>query len=162
MVVIVGVIYYLVLAMNTGDTGWFLQGFDEQAAEITVHCFGEDVVISAADPAYTRFNELINETLTGSKRWDPLSMSDPTYVDYQGHPEMMVMEISYAPPVRVHSNVKYFSNVDTLIIPLVGRHSQFNTIFGRAQGNTTAGSLHVEDVSSLSAYLASQGLCVAP
>jgi hypothetical protein len=162
MVIIVGVIYYLVLAMNTGDARWFLPGFEEQADEMTIHCFGEDVVISATDPAYARMNELINATLTGSKRWDPLTMSDLTYADYQDHPDMLVLEIRYAPPVRVHSNVRYFSNIDTLVIPLVGRHAQFNTIFGRTQGNTTAGSLHVENVSNLSDYLTSQGLCVIP
>lgn len=162
MVVIVGVIYYLVLAMNTGDARWFLPGFSEQANEIIIHCFGEDVVVSATDPHFQPLNELINATLTGSKRWDPLSMSDVTYSEYQEHPDMMVLEIRYAPPVRVHSNTKYFSGVDTLIIPLVGRHAQYNTIFGRANDNTTAGSLHVDDVSALSEYLAAQGICVAP
>jgi hypothetical protein len=107
-------------------------------------------------------NALINETLSQNKRWDPLTMSDVTYQDYQTQPTMLVLEMKYAPPVRLHSNTKFFSSVDTMLIPLVGRHAQYNTVFGRINENTTPGSFHVQDTAQLTEYLAAQGICKEP
>jgi hypothetical protein len=52
--------------------------------------------------------------------------------------------------------------VDTLIIPLEGRHAQYNTVFGRINGNSTAGSFHVQSIAQLTEYLAAQGICKQP
>ena len=103
--------------------------------------------------------DLVNNSLTGRKRWDSLSLSNVTYQDYQSHPQMMVVEFTYPEPVRVHSRYKFFSNVDRLIIPLVGRHSQTNAIFGRRAQYPAAGSFHVDDLSAIKDYLEKQELC---
>jgi hypothetical protein len=161
-VLIVVVIYYLVVAMNTKDLLWFRSAFNGSPESITVHCFGQDIVLTPTDPHYTAINQFINEAMSGDKRWDSTSLSVATYEDYQSHPSMMVLEAKYAPPVRVHSNVKFFSRVDTLVIPLVGRHAQYNTVFGRLQNESNAGSFHLESTAMLTEYLASQRLCVEP
>jgi hypothetical protein len=161
-VLIVAGIYYLVIAFNTGDVLWFRTAFNGSPESITIHCFGENIVLSPTDQHFAALNELINASVSGEKRWDPLSLSEATYEDYQTHPKMMVLEVKYAPPVRVHSNVKYFSSVDTLVIPLVGRHAQYNTVFGRLQRESNAGSFHLESTALLTEYLASQRFCVEP
>lgn len=162
MVVIVAVIFYLVIFVNTGDAQWFVGTFDGTPNKIVVHCFGTDLEFSPVDEHFEPLNELVNESISSDKRWDPLSLSDATYQDYQTHPGMMTLEMTYSPAVRVHSNTKYFSNVDTLIIPLVGRHSQYNTIFGRYNDEINAGSFHVESTAQMTEYLAAQGICKEP
>jgi hypothetical protein len=162
MVVIVAVIFYLVVFVNTGDAQWFVSTFDGTPNSIVVHCFGTDKELTPVDAHFEPLNALLNQAISSEKRWDPLSLSDATYLDYQTHPDMMTLEMTYAPPVRVHSNTKYFSNVDTLIIPLVGRHAQYNTVFGRYNDEINAGSFHLESTAQMTEYLAAQGICKEP
>lgn len=157
--VVLLVVTYLVISLNTNDLLWFDQRFDETAFQIAVHCYGTDVMIEPGSPNFEPLNRLFNQTMSGPKRWDPLSMSEITYQDYQTHPKMMSIQAFYAPPVRVHSNVKFFSNVTTLIIPLDARHSASNAVFGRNQSYPVAGSLHVENTNLLTEYLVAEGLC---
>lgn len=162
LVVVVAVVYYAVLAMNTGDLYWFRTTFEGQPVEIIIHCYGNDMLLGPTNANFAELNELINQTISQRKRWDPLSMSDVTYNDYQTHPRMMTLEMLYAPPIRIHTQTKYFSRLDRLIIPLDGRHSEYNTIFGRHAGLLIPGSLHVENMGQLTEYLAVQGLCKQP
>ena len=155
-------VYYLIVALNTGDVFWFWPGFDAQPAQIVVHCYGQDVVVDPASEAFTRITALVNRQLSGRKRWDSLSMSQETYEAYLTSPEMMVLELRYAEPVRIHANFKFFKHVDTFLIPLVGRHDYTYPIFGRYRESTVAGSLHVETTQPLREYIAAAGLCVKP
>jgi hypothetical protein len=162
MILVVAVIYYLVITINTGDAQWFRSDFEAKAQEIVVHCFGEDVILTPTDVHYSAFTELVNAAISQEKRWDPLSLSEQTYADYQTHPKMMTVELRFMPAVRIHSDKKYFSVVDTLIIPLEGRHAQYNTVFGRNDDNPAAGSFHLESTAALTEYLAAQGICRMP
>ena len=126
---------------------------------MVVHCYGEDVPIQPGSEHFNEINRLVQETLTGRKRWDPLTMSAVTYEEYQGHPSMMVLELFYGSKIRIHSRYKFFSNVDTLIIPLDGRHSQTNAIFGRTNEYISVGSFHVKTITPLVEYLFEEGLC---
>ncbi len=159
---IVASVFYLVTALNTGDAAWFRSNFDETPSQMILHCYGTDVVFEPAEAEYAGINELVNEALSGGKRWDPLTMSVSTYQDYLRHPQMMTLELRYAPPVRLHSAVKFFSRVDTLIIPLDGRHAQYNLVFGRMGDEVNAGSFHIESFDELRSYITAQGLCVKP
>lgn len=124
-----------------------------------VHCYGHDVVINPGDSSYQVVNEAVNSTLSGSKRWDQLSLSDVTYAEYQTSPNMMVMELSYDPPARIHSFYMFFKNVDTMIIPLDGRHASINTVFGRLRGYNEAGSLHVATSQPILDALEREDIC---
>ena len=153
---------YLIIALNTGDLLWASPVFDAQPQAIVIHCFGQDVVVEPGSEHFTALTERVNESLSGRKRWDSLSLSDETYQDYQDHPDMMVLEVTYPAVLRVHSPYKFFSNVDRIIIPLVGRHAQTNAVFGRWLENPAAGSFHVRSTAPLVEYLSSQGLCKQP
>jgi hypothetical protein len=158
VIVIVPIIYFII-SLNTGDLLWISPVFNSQPQTITIHCFGEDVYLEHNSSEFEAMVDLVNNSLTGRKRWDSLSISNVTYQDYQSHPQMMVVEFTYPEPVRVHSRYKFFSTVDRLIIPLVGRHSQTNAIFGRRAQYPAAGSFHVDDLSGIKDYLAKQELC---
>ncbi len=152
-------IIYLIIAINTGDLLWASPIFNYEPRSIVIHCFGEDVYPEAGSAAFMAITDLVNRSLSGRKRWDSLSLSDSTYQDYQSHPQMMVVELFYSEPIRIHSRFKFFSNVNRIIIPLVGRHAQLNSVFGRRNDFPAAGSFHVNDLAPLKAYLSENELC---
>jgi len=160
--VIFFVIVFAIITMNTGDILWFWPIFDGESQRIVIHCYGKDVVVQPNDPSYDLVNSAVNDSLSGSKRWDSLSMSDATYDDYQISSVMMVLELGYNPPTRIHSFYKFFKNIDTIVIPLDGRHASTNTVFGRLRGNTLAGSMHVENIQNMITTLGEQELCPIP
>ncbi len=97
--------------------------------------------------------------MSGRKRWDSLTMSEATYQEYQTNPQMIVLEFFYPEPVRVHSTYKFYSNVDNLVIPIEGRHSQTNAVFGQANGIPTAGALHIDSTEQFKTYMTNMDLC---
>lgn len=153
---------YGIIALNTGDWLWISPVFDYQPTIIIIYCFGEKVTIPAGSDHFSALVEIVNHTLSGRKRWDSLTMSAETYREYQTNPEMMVVELHYPAPIRVHSRYKYFSNVDKIIIPLVGRHAQTNAVFGRRFGLPAAGSFHPVSTVPVKEYLIEKNLCTPP
>ena len=152
---------YGFVALNTEDAMWFWPKFEEVPQAITVYCYGQSLSIEPTSSDFTGVTQLVNNSLSGRKNWDSLSMSDETYTYYQSHPEALVVELEYTRPVRIHSIYKYFSNVRTLVIPLDGRHSQTNAVFGRNGENITAGSLHVHETNKIMDFLNTQGVCTS-
>ena len=151
---------YAVISINTNDLLWFWPRFESQPASMVVHCYGQDVEITPASQHFSPLVKIVNATLSGEKRWDPLSLSQATYDEYLTDPSMLTLEVYYPETVRIHTQTTYFSNVDILVIPLDARHSDYNTIFGRTQaGDSAAGSLHVASIEQLNVYLYAQGLC---
>jgi hypothetical protein len=161
-IVIFAGLLFLITAMNTGDLLWFWPSFKGIPVDITVHCYGKDVQVTPGQPAFEAVNTVINSSLGGNKRWDSLSMSDETYQEYQTSPAVMVVELSYDPPVRLHSQYAFFKNVNTLIIPLDGRHVSTNPVFGRTNGFTNSGSFHLKSTAPIIAVLQEQGICTKP
>lgn len=153
---------YGIIALNTGDLLWISPVYNYQPQTITLHCFGGDVYLESGSADFEQMTELVNQSITGRKRWDSLSLSDATYEDYQTHPQMMMVELTYSNPIRVHSRYKFFSNVDRIILPLVGRHAQLNAVFGRRLNFQIPGSFLVDDMKPVKDYLAENDLCVEP
>jgi hypothetical protein len=114
---------YGIIALNTGDLLWISPVFNAEPRAIVIHCYGNDVPLKPGTSDFVVLNDLVNETLSGSKRWDQLSLSEVTYQDYQTSLEMMTLELYYASPLRIHSPYKYYSNVNAIIIPLEGRYA---------------------------------------
>jgi hypothetical protein len=161
-VIFIAPLVYLIIALNTDDLLWFSPIFSSQPQTILIHCFGNDVYIESNTSEFKTVTDLVNDSLSGRKRWDSLTISDATYQDYQTHPEMMVVELSYSEPVRIHSRYKFYSNVEQIIIPLVGRHAQSNAVFGRTNNRPLAGSFHVTATTPIKNYLTESSLCLEP
>ena len=151
---------YGFMALNTEDPLWFYPKFEETPEEIVVFCYGNEIVLEPGSATFSELNSLVNEAISGRKNWDSLSMSDDTYAYYHTSSEMMVLEMRYRQPVRIHSIYKYFSNVGALVIPLEGRHSQTHAVFGRTGEEFTAGSLHIQNISRMRDFLVAEGVCV--
>lgn len=161
-VLVLAPLIYLIIALNTGDLLWASPVFNYQPQIIVIHCFGDDVYLEMGASDFNSMTDLVNQTLTGRKRWDSLTMSDETYHDYQSNSQMMVVELSYSEPIRVHSRYKFYSNVDRIIIPLIGRHAQTNVVFGRRIDLSVPGSFHVDSMTPIKDFLAESSLCSAP
>jgi hypothetical protein len=159
---IIAVMFVLIVAFNTGDLLWFYPVFDEVPVGMTVHCYGETVEVRPGDPAFTVLNTAVNQVISGTKRWDQLSLSDVTYEEYQTSDQMVVLELYYEPPVRIHSAYKFMKNIDTIVIPLVGRHAQSNAIFGRLGEFIAAGSFHFKTMAPIEQAVQAAGLCQLP
>ncbi|RME47442.1 MAG: hypothetical protein D6791_05795 [Chloroflexi bacterium] len=153
---------YGLISLNTGDLLWFWPKFDAEPAGMMIHCYGRDVKLEPGTVPFSDITALVNQGLSGAKRWDPLSLSDTTYDEYQHSPRMMTLEVFYEPPVRIHSQYKFFSDVDTLVVPLDGRHARYRVVFGRARGITGPGSFPMETAPLIAEYLNKEGLCVKP
>jgi hypothetical protein len=150
---------YGIVALSTEDALWFVPTFSEDAAEVAVYCRGEQATVTAGSPHLPSINVFINEVLSGRNNWDSLTMSEATYRYYRESDAVVALEIRYDHPVRVHSIYKYFSGIDTIVIPLVGRHANVNAVFGMIDGVPTAGALHVDSPDKILDYLAANGLC---
>ncbi|MBI4770500.1 MAG: hypothetical protein HY784_08855, partial [Chloroflexi bacterium] len=147
---------------STEDLLWFWPRFDARPSAITVHCYGQDVYPAIGSQQFNQLTALVNEQISGYKNWDSLGISDATYQDYLSSPQMMTLELSYAPAVRVHSFYKFFSAVDTLLIPLDARHAESRAVFGRHRGQPNGGALHVQSIAPVKEYIAAAGLCSKP
>jgi hypothetical protein len=159
---LIAVMFVLIIAFNTGDMLWFYPVFDEIPVGITLRCNGETTEIRPGDPAFAAVNNAVNEVITSTKRWDDLSLSDITWEEYQTSDEVVVLILAYDPPVRIHSSYKFMKRIDTIVIPLVGRHAQDNTLFGRMGDYIAAGSFHFKTMAPIEEAVQAQGLCPLP
>jgi hypothetical protein len=153
---------FMITAMNTRDLLWFWPVFNQVPVGIVIHCYGTDVEVKPGQPAFELVTSVVNTSLSGSKRWDDISMSDVTYQEYQTSPKVMVIELHYDPPVTVHSQYVYFKNVNWLIIPLDGRFASTDAVFGRTGKFTNSGSYHVKSTAPIVTALQEQGICTKP
>ena len=159
VVVAMALVIYAIISFATGDWLWFSNSFRETPNAIVLHCYGESIDIDPGSFHFSKLKQIMNESMTGRKRWDSLTMSEGTYQEYQTNPQMIVLEFFYPEPVRVHSTYKFYSNVDNFVIPIEGRHSQTNAVFGQANGIPTGGSLHIESTEQFKAYMTNTELC---
>jgi hypothetical protein len=160
-IILVAAFAFFVIALNTRDLLWFWPTYDELPRQMIVHCYGSDVEVEPG-AAFEAVNGAVNETLSGSKRWDQLTMSEETYQEYQDSPTMMVLELVYDPAARIHSFYSFYKNVTRMVIPLDGRHASTNAIFGRLGDFNLSGSFHVESNAPILEAVQANGICQMP
>ena len=173
--VILVVIAYAILSLSTNDMLWFWPVFAETPSDITVYCYGDPVKIQSGTQEFNELATIFNESFSGYKNWDSLSMSLISWQDYQTNPAFATLVMTYPEPVRVHSYYKYFSSVNKLVMPLDGRHASSNPIFGvGVQRSTSAdgvvtltevpgsGAFHIASKAPVMDYLTANGFCALP
>lgn len=159
VIVVLILIVYAIIAFTTGDLLWFSTTFRETPYAVVLHCRGETLDIDQGSFHFSRLTRIMNDSMSGRKRWDSLTMSTETYQDYQTNPQMVVVEFFYREPVRVHSTYSYYSNVDNFVVPIEGRHAQANVVFGQNNGIPTGGALYIESIDEFKVYLQNMDLC---
>lgn len=159
VVVAVILIFFLVMALSTQDLLWFWPAFEAQPDAIVIRCYGETFEVDPESTAFQELVETLSQGLWGMKQWTNLSLSYATLQLYRYWDDALVVEFIYNSPIRIHSHYRYFSNVDTLLVPLVGRHADTYPIFGMRRGAPGAGSLHIENSDTLLGIINERGLC---
>jgi hypothetical protein len=159
MVVVVILIFFVVMSVGTQDLLWFWPAFDAQPDAIIVRCYGDTLEVDPDSTAFQELVEALSQGLWGLKHWTDLSLSSSTLQRYRYWEDTFVLEFVYNSPIRIHSHYRYFSNVDTLIVPLVGRHAGTYPIFGLKQGSPSAGSLHLMTSDPLLEIVRERGIC---
>jgi hypothetical protein len=158
---VVSISVYSIISIATGDWFWWSQKFSETPRSVVVYCYGETIQFEPGSYHFSALAEIANKEISGRKRWDSLSLSQVTYQEYQNSSRAKVIEFYYPEPIRVHNSSRFFSSVDTLIIPLEGRHAPTNAVFGQNNGVPSAGSLHIESTERFEQYLQNQKICPA-
>lgn len=154
-------IYFSIMAY-TKDALWFYPVFDVEPAQIAIRCYGEQVILEQDSEHLSVIAGMVNEQISGDKRWDELNLTDPTYQDYQTTTSMMILELNYSEPQRIHSRSPFFSGFTTLLIPLDGRYSDTNIMFAVRNGKPGGGSFHVQSFVPVKSYIEDHSLCVKP
>ena len=157
--IILVVIVYLMMTLNTGDALWFWTTFEETPSAIKMYCYGEEKDLTPGSKEFTDLTAIFNENFSGYKNWDSLSMSENTWADYQVNDQFATLVMEYPQPVRVHSIYKYFSHVDRLVIPLDGRHSQSLAVFGMNGDIPGSGAMHIRTLTPLINFVNTAGVC---
>jgi len=136
--------------------------YNSQPVSALIRCYGGEVRLEGHSTNLAAIAGMVNEQLSGKKRWDELNLTDQTYEEYQSSPRMMILELFYDSPQRVHSSSPFFSNFDSLLIPLDGRHSDTSIIFALIGGMPGGGSFHVQDFQPVVDYLVQRNICSKP
>lgn len=159
VVIVIALSIYAIISFATGDWLWFSSSFRETPTAVVLHCRGETVSFDQGSFHFSKLTRIMNDSMSGRKRWDPLTMSEETYNEYTTSPQMIALEFFYREPIRVHSSYKFYSSVNNLVIPLEGRHSQTNAVFGQNDGVPAGGSLHINSTDQFKEFLNNMELC---
>jgi hypothetical protein len=159
VLVVAGAVYTLKAAYSR-DPLWFWSGFEAMPSQVVIRCHDRTVILGSASPDTGGIAALVNQQLSGRKRFDPMSLSDATFAYYQTDPGVVTLELIYAEPVRVHLPNMYFTNITSFLIPLEGRYADTAILFGLIDGRPAGGALHVETNQPIVDYLAGATLCI--
>ena len=150
---------YFSIAIYTKDMLWAYPVFEAKPVLAIIRCYGEAVTLQQDSNHLLVIANMVNEQISGDKRWDELNLTDQTHQDYQTSENMMILELFYDEPQRVHSYSPFFSGFDSTIIPLDGRFADTNIIFSLISGRPSGGSFHVETFEPLKSYIENNSLC---
>jgi hypothetical protein len=156
------VFIYLMLAAYSRDLVWFWPKFDELPVQVLVRCHGQERRLEGTSAEAQEIAWMLNEQISGDKRFDNLNLTTPTYEYYLTDPGVVTLELFYSEPVRIHLPNMYFSNITSLLLPLEGRYANTRIVFGLINGVPAGGSFHVNSTQKIVDYLAESGLCTVP
>lgn len=154
-------VYFSVVAY-TKDLLWFYPVFNAQPSRAVIWCYGREVILGQDSLHLAAIAKLVNEQISGDKRWDALNLTDQTYHYYQTDTSIMVLELFYNEPQRIHSRSPFFSGFTSLLIPLDARFSNDNIFFSLINGKPSGGSFHVETFKPVRSYIHDNDLCIKP
>jgi hypothetical protein len=156
------VFIYLMLAAYSRDLLWFWPKFDEMPIQVLVRCQGQEHKLEGTSAEAQVIAWMLNEQISGDKRFDTLNLTTPTYEYYLTDPGVVTLELLYSEPVRIHLPNIYFSNISSLLVPLEGRYANTKIVFGLINGVPAGGSFHVNSTQKIVDYIAKSGLCTVP
>ena len=74
-IIILAMIVYTIIAISIGNWSWFSNCFSEATDGISMNCLEKTFQVDPASLRFSTMTLLLNKTLPGKNRWDPLNMS---------------------------------------------------------------------------------------
>ncbi len=146
---------YVVIALSTNDPAWIWPVFTAKPAKFMLYQQGQVIEIGPQSPAYEPITATLNRALSRVVGFqETLGLSEETLAEYRTR--ATVLEVYYPRPVVVHSRFN-FGRPNTILIPLVGRHSEANVVFGGLNGSYWPGALTLKDLQPLKDQLSAWG-----
>lgn len=158
----IAALVYLSMTAYTKDGLWFWPVFNAQPSSLVIYCYGNQVSLDGTSADAQELARLLNDQLSGDKRWDELTLTNDTYNDYVSDPAFLVLEYIYPEGQRVHSPSPFFTGFTSLILPVDARHADSNTVFSLINGKPAGGSYHVESILPIKNYIYQSNVCVKP
>lgn len=146
---------YFVITMTTNDPIWIWPKFEGRPSSIVVHHAGAHAEIVPGDADYDAINDELNAALSKISTYhESLGVSDDTVAEYRQ--VYTALEVHYDEPIVIHTRF-LFGRPKHLLIPLSGRHSEYNPVFGGTGDSYRPGALGLEDLEPLKRELAQRG-----
>jgi len=155
---VVGLLY-AVLGFLNHDLLWFWPLFDQQPAQINLYCRGNEVVIQQDSPHFQPVVNLVNQQIAADKFNTSDGLSLAAYQQLLDDPESITLEFRYATPIRIHSPLTTFSDVDTIVLPIHGPQVDQAIIYALKDGQPSSGALRLTTLQPVLLYLVENALC---
>ena len=146
---------YAVVSINTSDPLWAWPRFSGTPERIIIYQQGQTREITPGSEDYDEINGLINDAIGQIETFhDTLGASQDTLQDY--YTKQSVVVVIYAEPVTIHTRFN-IGRPNNLLIPLTGRHSQYNPVFCGLNGGYWPGVLGLKTLDPLKDALRALG-----
>jgi hypothetical protein len=149
--------WWLLNTFTTRNPNWFRRTQPVYTPErLDIYADGTVTEVGPGDIGFDRLVEALNATLSRFTNYDKVDvgLSDETLGDYEERGVVVVAhygeDLQFNLPVR-------FVNVNTLLIPIVGRHSNARYVFLGTDSAYQAGALQVENREPLDRALQELG-----
>ena len=149
--------WWLITTMTTGNPLWFSRVQPDYTPErIVIYHEGQQTTLLPANAGFTEITTALQEILSSFRTRDLVSvgLSDSTRADYRENG--VVVEVYYPQEIEFNLPVR-FTQVDALLVPVVGRHSDREYVFIGRNGEFVGGALQVVSRAPLDAVLGELG-----
>lgn len=157
LLVVAGGIWWLITTVTTGNPLWFTRVQPDYTPErIVVYHQGQQTTLLPTDAGFSEMTNALQEILSSFRTRDLVSvgLSESTRAAYRE--DGVVVEAYYPEEIRFNLPVR-FTQVDALLVPVVGRHSEREYVFIGRNGEFVGGALQVTSRAPLDAVLAELG-----
>ena len=89
-----------------------------------------------------------------------MGLSEETVEEFREGKAQLTVELYYLPNVRIHSQYRYLNQLDTIMIPLDGRHAYRSLVFGLTNAVPAAGALNYDNNEMIANTLAANNICM--
>jgi hypothetical protein len=152
----VGVIW-LINTFNTGNPLWFWPSQPEyRPSRIIIHHYGTATTLQPGMVGYEELTAALNESFANfvNAGLVDVGVSEETVARY--YEQEFVLEITYPQTIEFNTAVR-MTNVNQLLIPIDGRHSDQAYVFMGNNGFWLAGAMQLPGLGPIQSVLREQG-----
>jgi hypothetical protein len=136
------------------DPLWFYTSFGETPSRIRVYHRGQTVELQPGQPGFSQLTQAFNADFSRRRGWSTLGVSQDGLEEYKQRGT--ALEMRYPRPVTIRSQYLYGPH-SALFLPLTGRHSDTNPVWGLDGDTLVPGAMHLDSTAAIRDALAALG-----